>query len=176
MSPPESDRVPVLTRIGTALERVVSARWYRWLVGALAAVLAVLLVVHAVRFVAPGALDLGPEAERALTLLTSAAVTAFVLAGLLELLAVARAVRRRRLVLASSAETVERSAEDVERAAAELEDAIEDPAVGEAPEEVESRVERAEERADEVRETVEEVRAELSPDDAEADDSDGSSR
>lgn len=176
MAPQGGDRASAGTRVGDALERLVFSGWYQWIVRGLLAALAVLAVVHAARF--GGASVLSGPAVRALTLVTSVAVAAFVVAGVVQLVLVVRGIRRREAVVAESAETVEESAADVERAAEELEGAIEEGELdASAPEGADERVERVEERvqeaeegANEARETVEEVADELeAPDDGRED-------
>lgn len=164
MDPSEGERVTVLSDLGDALEGVVFTDRYRWFVRVLLAVVAVLGSIHLLRVAAGDLLGLSSGAARLLELATSLALTAFVVAGALQLLLFSRGVRRREAMVAKSAEDVERSADDVTRAAEELDRAIDEPERIEAdPEEIESQVERAEEQATGAKETAEQVRDELDP-------------
>ncbi|WP_435346918.1 hypothetical protein [Haloarchaeobius sp. HRN-SO-5] len=156
------DGVPVLSRVADGVERVVFADWYRWFVRGLLLVVAVLAVVHLVRAATADVLVFSTAGEQALDLVTSVVVTVFVLAGAVQLLVLARGVRRREGLVAASAEDVEKSAEDVERAAKELEAAVERDDE-EPPAELEERVERAEEQAGDAKETAAEVTDDLTP-------------
>lgn len=163
MDPSEGERVAVLSDLGDALEGVVFTDRYRWFVRVLLATVAVLGAISLLRY-ATDVLALSPEAARLLEVATGVALTAFVLAGALQLLLFARGVRRREGMVARSAEDVERSADDVTRAAEELDRAIADPASIEAdPDGIESTVERAEAQATDAKETVERVKEDLDP-------------
>lgn len=163
MDPSDGERVAVLSDLGDALEGVVFTDRYRWFVRGLLAIVAVLGAISLVRY-ATDALALSAGSAWLLEVVTSVAVTLFVLAGALQLLLFARGVRRREGMVAKSAEDVERSADDVTRAAEELDRAIEDPERIEGdPERIESTVERAEEQATDAKETAEQVKAELEP-------------
>ncbi len=162
-------RVPVLTRAGDALERVVFGRyeaWYRRFVKLVWVVVAALAVVHVARYLG---IDLGLSPDTAATLdwVTSIAVTVFLVTGALQLVLVARGVQRRRAAVAASAAALEDSAAAVETAADEVEAAA---AETPAPERAVERAASARETAEIVEETVDEVRAELEPDDDEKQD------
>lgn len=152
----------MLTSAGDALERVVFGRyeaWYRRFVRWLWVVVAALAVVHAARFLA-GGLGLSPAVAAALDWVTAVAVTAFLVAGAVQLVLVARGVQRRRAAVAESAAALEDSAEAVEAAAREVETVADD--VPDADPAVE-RAAEAKETAEAVEETVDEVREELHP-------------
>lgn len=161
------DRIPVVSTVGDALEQLVFGRYarpYRWFVRALTALVVVLAAVHAARFLAGGSLGLTAGATRVLNLLTSAAGTLFVLAGVVQLLLFVRGVRRRETTVEAAAHAVEESAATVEAAAEELEDVVEEAAGdldADVERAVEERTETAEERAIEAEETAEAVREEL---------------
>jgi methyl-accepting chemotaxis protein len=154
--------VPVLTPVTDALERVVFAPWYRWFVRGLLVAAALVVLVHLIR-ATTDALALSASGTRMLSQLTSVVVTLFVLAGALQLLLVARGVRRREETVAESAAEVEQSADEVKSAAEELEETVERSVEeGSAPEEtareLTERAKHVEEQADEVKETVEGVK------------------
>ncbi|MFD1646200.1 hypothetical protein [Haloarchaeobius litoreus] len=159
------DGVPVLTPVADALERVVFAPWYRWFVRGLLVAAALVGLVHLIR-ATTDTLALSPSGTRLLSQLTSVVVTLFVLAGALQLLLVARGVRRREETVAESAAGVEKSADEVRSAAEELEETVEQSveeggAPEETAEEITERAKHVEEQADEVKETVEGVKEEL---------------
>jgi len=159
------DGVPVLTPAADALERVVFAPWYRWFVRGLLVAAALVALVHLVR-ATTDALSLSASNTQLLSQLTSVVVTLFVLAGALQLLLVARGVRRREETVAESAAGVEQSAEQVRTAAEELEETVEQSveetgAPEETAEEITGRAKHVEEQADEAKETVEGVKDEL---------------
>ncbi|WP_256297414.1 hypothetical protein [Haloarchaeobius salinus] len=160
MSSPEDREIPVLTPLADALERVVFADWYRWFVRGLLVAAGLVGAVHLVR-ATTDLLALSAGGAELLTVLTNVVVTLFVLAGALQLLMLARGVRRRELVVAESAAGVEESAEEVKTAAKELEETAADTGDEEVEREISDRVEQVEEQADEVKENVEGVKNEL---------------
>lgn len=159
MPAPEDDRVPVLSRIGDTLERWLFAGWYLWFVRGIVLLVAVLGLVHLLRY-ATDVLSLSPGDAQLLDLVTSVVVTLFVLAGVVQLLVYARGVSRREAAVATTAEQVERSAEDVEKAATELEQVAKDPEAVD-PETVEQQAKTAEETASQAKETAESVKEDL---------------
>lgn len=162
MSRSENDEIPVLTPIADGLERIVFAQWYRWFVRGLLVAAALVGAVHLVR-ATTDALALSSGGTAALTLVTNAVVTLFVLAGALQLVLLARGVRRREVVVAESAAGVEESAEEVKTAAKELEETVVETEDEEAEEEITERVEKVEKQADEAKQNVETVKEELDP-------------
>lgn len=168
MSVSGEGRVPVLSRVGDALERVVFADWYRWVVRGLLLVVGVVAIVHLLRY-ATGVPSLTPGGAELLTVVTSIVLAVFVLTGAVQLVLYARGVRRREAMVASTAEQVEASAEVVEEAAEDLEAVAADPDAVD-PETVEEQAREAEETASEAKETAESVQEELAqPADSERD-------
>lgn len=171
MSVPEDDRVPVLSRVGDTLERWLFAGWYPWFVRAIVALVVVLGVVHLLRYTTD-LLTLSSGGAALLELVTSVAVTLFVLAGVVQMLVYFRGVRRRETAVATTAEQVEKSAEDVEKVATELEQVAKDPDAVD-PETVEQQAKTAEETASKAKETAESVKKDLKQPDAEPSEGDG---
>jgi methyl-accepting chemotaxis protein len=169
------DGVPVLTPVADVLERVVFAPWYRWFVRGLLVAAGLVGLVHLVR-ATTDSLTLSGGGTELLSLLTSVVVALFVLAGALQLLLVARGVRRREETVAESAAGVEQSAEEVRSAAEELEETVEQSveaagAPEETAEELTDRAKHVEEQADEVKEAVEGVKEDLQgPDETDEED------
>lgn len=168
MSVPEDDRIPVLSRVGDTLERWLFAGWYPWFVRGIVLVVAVLGLVHLLRY-STDILSLSAGGAQLLELVTSIAVTLFVLAGTVQLLVYARGVRRRETAVATTAKQVEQSAEDVETVATELEQVAKDPDAVD-PETVEERAKTAEQTASEAKERAESVKKDLGQSDNDADD------
>ena len=163
MTESDPDRIPLLSPLGDALERLVFTRTYRRFVVALLGVLTVLVALHAIRFVTTGVLDLTAASVGFLDVATSVAVTLFVVAGIIQVLLFARGVRRQQEMVAESAEAVEESADVLEATTEELEEHIDEAPPAVAPD-IEETVETVAEKAEEAKETVEGVQSTLDPD------------
>lgn len=166
-------RIPVLTSVGDALERLVFAGWYRWVVRGLLVLVGLLAVVHLVRFAGWGP-TLGAGTVGFLDLLTSLAVTAFLLAAAIQLVVFARGVERRRDQVAESAAVIEQTAEEVEATVKEVERSAEEversaadvEATASTVEESASDVERSAEEVEHSASEVEQTASEVDPDTA----------
>lgn len=98
-------------------------RWYRWVVRAVVAFLVVMLLIDAVWLVsdALGAPVFSPAITDTLRTLTTAALTLFLLTGLVQFAVLGRAFERGTEEVAQSADELEQTATEVKEAAEEVE-------------------------------------------------------
>ncbi|MFQ3319384.1 MAG: hypothetical protein ACI8UR_000056 [Natronomonas sp.] len=163
MEPSDEQRIPILSDFADALERAVFTGWYRRFIRMLIVAVVILGILQLLRLGTDLSVFSAGFTET-LNLVTSVAVSVFVIAGALQLLIFSRGVRRREAMVAKSAEDVERSAADVTKAAEELDKAIEEPEqIEKDPDEIEDTVEQVEEQATEAKETAEKVKGDLQP-------------
>lgn len=152
-------------------------RWYRWVVRAVVALLAGVLLVDAVWLLADvsGTSLFSPVVVAGLRTLTAVALTLFLLTGIVQFLVVGRAVERGTETVSRSASELERAADEVAEAAAEVErlsDTVatqttadpETDAVAEQADEIVDEMTDTERTASEVKSTLEDRTETLSDD------------